>query len=351
MDTREFLTSLSRTAGVAGAEHQVSDLVRTAFVPLVGEVRVDKLGNCIALKEGCGRVPRPRVLLAAHMDEIGLMVTKVEERGFVRFTTVGGVDPRTLPAQEVLVHGRETLPGVIGVKPPHIMSRDEMKKAIKLEDMFIDLGLPEERVRELIRVGDFISLRREPVPLLNNRLAGKAMDDRVGVAVLLETLKELERLRHSADVYAVATVQEEVGRRGAYPATFGVEPQIGVAIDVTFAEMPGLSEAETFAMDKGPAITVGPNVHPVLYQSLTKAAQDLGMAWQVEVAGADTGTDAWAMQVSRSGVATAVVSVPVRYMHTSVELVSLGDIRKAGRLLAYFVAGVDSELVEGLGCF
>lgn len=351
MDTREFLTSLSRTAGVAGSEEQVSGLVAEVFGPLVSEVRVDKLGNCVALKEGSGQAPRPRVLLAAHMDEIGLMVTKVEERGFLRFTRVGGVDQRTLPAQEVLVHGRQTLPGVIGVKPPHIMSRDEMKKAIKLEDMFIDLGLPEERVRELVRVGDFISLRREPVSLLNNRLAGKAMDDRVGVAVLLETLKELNRLLHAADVYAVATVQEEVGLRGATTATFGLEPQIGVAIDVTFAETPGLSEAEAFAMDKGPAIAVGPNVHPVLYRFLTRTAEDLGMPWQVEVAGGSTGTDAWAMQVSRSGVATAVVSVPVRYMHTSVELVSLGDIRKAGRLLAHFIAGIDSELVGGLGCF
>jgi len=348
VDNREFLRSLVQEAGISGYEDRVADIVADELGRLAGDVRRDKLGNVIALKRGSGPEPRVKVMAAAHMDEIGLMVTKIEDRGFIRFTTVGGVDQRTLPGQEVVVHGEQPLVGIIGVKPPHLLSPEERQKAMKMEELFIDVGLNEEEARKVIRIGDLISVRRDLVELDGSFVAGKALDDRAGVTVLRQCLEDLNRLDHRADLYAVATVQEEVGLRGAIVSTYGISPDIGIAIDVCHGDMPGVSPEDTSEMGKGPALALGGNVHPKVRERLVAAAGELNINIQTEVAPGATGTDAWAMQVVRAGVPTAVVSIPQRYMHTSVETLSLADVKAAGRLLAYFVALVDEGIREEL---
>jgi len=302
----------------------------------------------IGVRKGEGPEPRPKIMLAGHMDEIGLMVTKIEENGFLRFTRIGGVDPRVLPGHEVVVYGKRPLTGLIGVKPPHLTSPEDANKAQKMEDLSIDLGMPEEEVRKLVKPGDVVTFKREVTELMGDLLAGKSMDDRAGVAVILVALDELNKYRCEADVYAVATSQEETGFGGGVATTYGLGPDIGIAIDVCHAETPGVPEWRTTSLGKGPALAMGANIHPKIYAALDKAAKDLGIAAQLEPAPIATGTDAWPMQMSRAGVATGLISIPLRYMHTSVETLSLGDVEKAGKLLARFIASVDALFVKEL---
>jgi tetrahedral aminopeptidase len=347
LETKEFLRRLSEGAGVSGYEHGLHDLIREALGPYASEFNVDTLGNCIATRHGSGVEPRISVMLAAHQDEIGLMVTKVDERGFLRVAQVGGFDPRTLVAQEVTVHGRRSLPGIIGMKPPHILSEEERKKAPKLEDLFIDIGLPVDQAREVVQVGDVVTLGRSFVELHGEIVAGKSLDDRAGVAALLECLRRLQSLNHAADVYAVATTQEEVGFEGATTSAYGLRPDVAVAIDVCHAG-PGLEGPDPSELGKGPAVAVGANVHPKLRDLLLSVAADCGIPVQHEVAPGATGTDAWAINISRAGIPTALLSIPLRYMHTSVETASMRDVVATGRLLAEFCARIDRAAVEGL---
>lgn len=350
MEIKDFIKSLSEETGVSGHEGRVAAITATVLATYADEVSTDALGNVIALKKGEGKGTHPKIMLAAHMDEIGLMVTKIEEPGFIRFCQIGGVDQRLLPALEVIVHGKQDLTGVVGVKPPHLTKPEEVDQAIKMEDMVIDVGLPGDKVRELIEVGNLITFNRDLLSLGDTWIAGKAMDDRASVGVLMECLKHLKKLRHTADVYAVATVQEEVGLRGATTSAYGVNPDIGIAIDVGHGDIPSLAEHETLGMDKGPAICMGGNIHPRIFEGLKSAAAANAITWQLEVAPAATGTDAWAIQITRDGIPTGLLSLPLRYMHTPVETLALGDAEKAGRLLACFIASVDQAFMEGLQC-
>lgn len=337
MDYATLLKELSEASGVSGYEAEVRELVTKAMEPYVDELRVDKMGNLIGLKRGSGEEPRKRVMLAGHMDEIGLIVTHIE-RGFLRFTQVGGYDVRVLPAQEVLVHGETPLPGIVAARPPHVLPPEERDKVTKIEELWIDVGLPPEQVDAQVHVGDLVTLRAPLTELRNERMAGKALDDRTAVVTIVACLEELGRMRHEWDVYAVATVQEEIGLRGAITSTFGIFPDVGIAVDVSHGDMPGVSEAQTIGMGKGPSIGVGPNLHPKLVDALIETARQYEIPYQVEPNPGPTGTDAWAIQVSRSGVPTGLIGLPLRYMHNPVEIVDLGDLRRAGRLLALTIA-------------
>jgi len=280
-------------------------------------------------------------MLAAHMDEIGLMVKDIEKGGFIRFTNIGGVDQRILPAQEVWVHGKETLFGVIGAKPPHLQESGETIKAVPMEDMAIDVGLPEEEVRKLVSVGDLITFKSPLISMQGEIVNGKSLDDRASVVLLYQTMKELDRLKFNGEIYFVATVQEEVGTRGAIISTYRLNPDIGIAIDVTHADTPDASREDTFPIDKGPVIAIGPNLHPRLTQKLMDVADENNIEYQVEVEPGPTGTDARSIQISRSGVPTVLLGLPLRYMHTTVESISMNTIKKAARLLALFIASME----------
>lgn len=349
METKEFLRRLTEGVGVSGHEHSLVDTVRQAMGPYAHRLEVDTMGNVIAVRHGEGGTgdEKVRVMLAAHLDEIGLMVAKVDDRGFLRLAEVGGFDPRVLVGQEVVVHGRRTLPGIIGIKPPHIMSDEERRKAPKLEELYVDIGLDGPAARSAVAVGDTITLGRKLVELHGDIVSGKALDDRAGVAALLEAMKRLAGMRHQADIYAVATVQEEVGLKGAITGTYGIRPHLGLAVDVGHAG-PGLPEYESTELGKGPAIAIGANIHPKVHELLVATAKAQGIAYQDDVLPGPTGTDAWAMQISREGVPTGLLSIPLRYMHTSVETASLRDVIECGRLLAEVSARVDRALVEGL---
>ena len=351
MTGKDLLQALSRGKGVSGYEADLVPLLTEAFAPLVDQVKEDKLGNLIMLRRGRGTEPRKKIMLAAHMDEIGLVITGYETGGVLRVSNIGGIDDRVLLAQQVVVHGRKDLVGVIGAKPPHIQEPGEQDKSVKISDLFIDVGLDDETLRELVDIGDMATLAQQPVGLLNERFAGKAFDDRAGVVVMYLCLEILARLSHASDVYAVATVQEEVGIRGATVSTYGIVPDIGIALDVGHGDIPGVPAYDTLPLGKGSGIAIGPQVHPQIYDRLLKIAKQWGIPYGIEPATSPAGTDAYAIQITQQGIPTALISLPLRYMHTPVETLEWSDLEAAARLLAMFICSIDSEFVEGLRCF
>ncbi|MDR3541260.1 MAG: M20/M25/M40 family metallo-hydrolase [Desulfosporosinus sp.] len=340
---REFLSLLSIESGVSGYEVSIASLVRARFTTLTDEVHCDTFGNVYALKKGKLKSYK-KIMLAAHMDEIGLIVTKIDPRGFLRFTSIGGVDQRTLLSQEVLIHGRQAVHGIIGALPPHLLHNGDSDQAVKLEDMAIDVGLSSAKINEVIQVGDIITLKRDTYPLLNNVLAGKSFDDRAGVVVMMVCLEELSRLQHAHDVIAVATTQEEVGVRGA------LNPDLAVAIDVTHASTPDTKVQVSIELGKGPAVALGPNIHPAIYRHFSETAQEHRLPIQIEPIPGASGTDAWAIQVTQAGIPTGLISIPLRYMHTSVETLDMQDVINSGKLLAYFISSLPDDL-EGFLCY
>jgi putative aminopeptidase FrvX len=337
-----LLRKLVRVPGLAGREHLAQELVRTLWTPLVDEIREDRLGNLIALRRGAGAEPRPRLMVAVHADEIGLVVTGIE-KGFLRIARVGGVDLRVLPGLEVVVHARRDLPGVVGMRPPHVVPAEQREKPAPWQDLFVDVGLSEREVRQLVRVGDTVSFHRELVELKGGLVAGKALDNRASVAALTVALERLERVAHAWDVVAVATVQEEVGTKGALVAAYGIEPDAAIAVDATFGQQAGVSAGEAFPVGEGPTVGIGPNFHPALVKRLRSTADAHEIPYNLEPLPGHSGTDAWAIQVSREGVPTALISIPVRYMHQPVETLAVRDVERAGRLLAAFAGELEAD--------
>jgi putative aminopeptidase FrvX len=342
LETIPLLKRLSEADGIAGFERPVRELLRQLWHPFVDEMQDDKLGSLIALKRGAGSEPRPKLMLAAHMDEIGLMVTGIEQ-GFLRITRVGGTDRRVMLGLEVIVHGRRDLPGIVATRPPHVLPAEERGRIVGWDKLFVDVGLPAEEVERLVTVGDLISIRRETVELKNRRVAGKAMDDRACVAAVTLALEHLSTVEHAWDVVAVATTQEETGLKGAITSAYGIAPDLAVALDVTFGKQPGVSEVDAFPLGEGPTIGIGPNFHPKLVARLKEVAEAHEIPHQIEPIPGPSGTDAWGIQVVREGVPTALISIPVRYMHQPVETLAAQDVERAGRLLVVFAAELELD--------
>ena len=349
MQIKDFLSSLSEASGISGYEAPVRELVHAEFAQYTSELRLDAMGSLIALARGerSPETPRRSIMLAGHMDEIGLLVTKLE-KGFLRFATVGGFDLRVLLGQEVVVHGQQDLPGIIGTRPPHVLSAEEREQIVPLDRLFIDVGLSVNELEKQVRVGDVITLQSKFSELSNNLVSGKAFDDRAAVVCIASCLLHLSTMKHTWDVYAVATVQEEVGLKGALTSSFGIAPDIGIAIDVGHGNMLGVSEVDTVTIGGGPALGLGPNIHPLMYTRLMETAKANEIPCQSDPIPGRSGTDAWAMQIAREGLPTALISIPLRYMHTTVETLSLKDLERIGRLLAHFIAGLDEAFAQEL---
>jgi putative aminopeptidase FrvX len=342
METASLLRELCEARGPSGSETEVRAIISRRFGENAHEVRVDQVGNLIALRRGqaAGAGLRPSVMLAAHMDEIALIVTRVE-KGFLGVTQIGGFDPRVLFGQEVIVHGRGELSGLIVSVPPHFTDPSEREKPVTLEKLFVDVGLPEQEVLSAVRVGDIVTIRARWTALAGGFAACTSMDDRASVAAIALCLQELAQRRHLWDVYAVGTVQEEGSGVGAVTSAYSLQPTLAIAIDVTFGLQPGLSAPEAIKMDGGPSIALGPNFHGRIFERLVAAAKILELPFQVEAIPGSSGTDAWGIQVSRSGVPCGLLGIPVRSMHTPVEAVCLRDVERTARLLAEFIARLD----------
>jgi endoglucanase len=341
--------SICDASGVSGYESEAAGIIKDAFAEYCDEVSIDRLGNVVAVKKGKGKA---KVAFFSHMDEIGLVVLGLDKNGFVRFHQIGGYDQRTLLCQEVVIHGYsgEKVFGVIGIKPPHLQEPGDAEKSVKMSDMLIDTGYSEEKLKELVRTGDIITIKRKMIELKNEAVSGKALDDRACVAAMYECAKLLKDYNHDADVYFVATTQEEVGSMGAIVSTYNIEPDIGVALDVGFAKTPELKPSQCTEFNKGPVIEYGPNIHPKVADMFKEAAKEEGIPFQLEVYTGNTGTDARVVQVSRSGIASGLLALPLKYMHTSVETISVKDLKATGRLLQAFVKHLNGKDLEETLC-
>jgi len=349
LDLLAHVKALSAPPGLSGYEAPVRAVIRSAWAPLTDEQHEDRLGTFWAVRRGRGPAPRPRLMLAAHMDAIGLIVTR-REGEFLRVSNLGGIDPRVLPGQLVTVHGRELLLGIVAAPPPFLLPKAKRESVTPLNELLVDTGLPAERLAELVQIGDLVSFAQPPVELLNELLAAKSLDNRASVAALTVCLDALQGRPHAWDIFAVATVQEEVGLRGAGTSAYSLTPDLAVAVDVTFGSDAATREFahKTLPLGGGPALGMGPNIHTGLFAAFKACAGRTEIPYTVEVMPAHSGTDAFAIQVARAGIPTMVVSIPVRNMHTPVEVVAMKDIARTGRLLAEFAASLDDKFMAGL---
>lgn len=354
MDTFEQLKTLTETPGPSGYEEGIAAVIAEQWRPLVDEITRDRVGSLLAVKRGSGEArdgKRPQLLLAAHMDEIGLMVSQIEERhgsGFVRVSRVGGVDIRHLYGQTAVIHGKRPLLSVIGSLPAYLIPEERRSNAFGYEDIVLDPGLPIESVRELVSVGDFVSFRQSLRKLLGNQSTGKALDNRTSVAAVTICLEHLRGRTHQWDVIAAATAQEETRLLGAYTSAHALRPDVAIAIDVSHGKGAHTNDPLTFELGSGPSLGVGPNVHPGVYKALRDAASAIEMSYTVEPHSAGSGTDAYGLQVAGEGVPTGLISIPLKYMHTMVETADLADIERSGRLLAEFIVRLDDQFLEKL---
>jgi endoglucanase len=337
--SREFLDELLRTPSPSGYEQQVQALVRDFAREHADEVRTDLHGNVIAARNPGGR---PRILLDGHCDHIGLMVQHVDDAGFIYVQAIGGWDLAILLGRAVVVWTK-TGPqrGVIGRKPTHLLSEEDRKKMPKIVDLWVDLGAASaDEVKRSVRVGDPVTVELGAHELPNRRLTGPKLDNTAGLFVVLEALKRLAGKRFDAALFVVSAVQEEIGLRGATTAAHGVDPEVGIGVDVTHAtDCPTIDRREHGAVDlgKGPVIFRGPNINPVLHDRLCDLARARSLPYQVKGAPRGTPNDANVLQLTRAGVATAAIGIPLRYMHTPVEIIALDDVDVAANLLAELV--------------
>ncbi len=342
----DILFELTRNNGVSGDEFCASNTAASMLEKYTSDVTVDDFGNVIA-NIGKREDGKPHIMLDAHIDEIGFIVTYITDEGFLKVSNCGGIDRRLLLAQqvEVLCSNRRRIFGVVTSTPPHLESDD--KKAPKLEDVFVDTGMSKEEVEEIVSLGDRVVISNEPCSLLGDRVTSKCLDDRAGVLTLIQTLEllknEFESLKCSLSV--VLSSQEETGERGAKTSAYKVDPDMAIAVDVSFARVEGDKKDTCGVMGKGPMIGVSPSLSKSMSNRLVQIAKDNGIPYQIEVMGGTTGTNADAIGVTRGGVKTVTVSIPLKNMHTPVEVISISDIESSARLIAEFLRnGVEADV-------
>jgi putative aminopeptidase FrvX len=355
LELKDILKELTEVVGISGYEYTAAEVTVKHLKPYCDEVSIDNMGSVIAFKRGeQNGDKRYKILLAGHLDEIGLMITKIEDGGFIRVTRVGGIDVSTLPGQEVSIiagQGKDVIHGVIGAKPPHLQEPGESGNPIKLEDLYVDTGMSKEELEKIVEVGTLVRIESDFTELSNGYFSAQAMDDRAGVAAIVEAMRRLTLRKHAWDVYGIATSQEEVTGLGAKSTAFRIEPDIAIAIDVTFGNSPGVPERRSYQLGKGPTIGLGPNFHPKITQKLCDVAKESEIPYQVEADPHPGGTDAYSLQVSGSGIPAGLLSIPLRNMHSTVEVLKLEDVKRLAELLSVFISQLDSKFQEDLKCF
>ncbi len=344
---KEFLIDICQTQFVSGFEHINGDKLIKYFEPYVDSCEKDKVGSYIFKSNGTNDT---KIMLSAHIDEIGLMITKILDDGFLGFTQVGGINPASLIAQDVIIYGKENVFGVIGIKPPHVTPAEDRDKSLKLNELYIDTGYPKEILEKLVKIGDIATVKRELVSLQGDIITAKAFDDRACVAVMLETAKELKKLSHKSNIFFTASAQEETGYRGAITASYKINPDIAIALDVTHGKAPEMP-SDSPILGKGPAVCIGGRLNPKLTKKFIEVCKNYNYPFQYEVAPAATGTDTEGIQINREGVPCILLSIPLRYMHTSVETINLADVETTGRAIARFINELDNSDLEEILCF
>jgi len=341
----EFFKAVLGTPSPSGYESPLQRIVGDYVSQFADQLRTDVHGNLIAVKNPDAPL---RVMLAGHCDQIGLIVQHIDDEGFLYVQPIGGWDPTVLIGQRMTVWtDKGPTAGVIGRKPIHLLTEEERKQVPKIKELWLDIGAAnKEEAAKTVRIGDAVTLELSFQQMPNQRAVSPAMDDKAGMWVVIEALRRADQAKLRCGLYAVSTVQEEVGLRGAKTSAFGIDPQVGVAVDVTHAtDCPTVEKKEEgdIKLGKGPVIYRGPNMNPKVVQRLIQAAEAHQIPYQLAAAGKATGTDANAIQVSRAGVAAGLISIPNRYMHSPVEMISLDDLDQSADLLARFAEGLTTD--------
>ena len=347
IDLQKHLKDMISVSGLSGFEAPIREVIEQAWAPLTDEISVSKIGSLHGLKKGQGQDPRKRVLISVHMDAIGMMVTYIQD-GLLRVTEIGGIDHRILPGQPVVVHGKEDLPGIIVQPPGFLLPKSSGDGPVAMTHLLVDVGLYKDEVAEKIRIGDTVSYAQPPLDLSGDAMAGHTMDNRTSVAAATLCLEALQSRIHDWDVWAVASVQEEETLGGALTSPFDIRPDIAIIVDVCFAKGAGSNDWNSLPFGGGVGIGYGPNIHPALYEMFEKKAKELEIPFNRDLMPKMSGTDAMAVQVVAEGIPCAVLGIPLRYMHTPVETVSLKDIRRTGRLMAEFITDLTPDTLEQL---
>lgn len=346
-DPRAFLREMIQLPGPSGYEGQIRIRLEREWSPLVDDISTSQVGNLYGVKSGTGALPRPSVLLAAHMDSIGLIVSAIRN-GFLQIEQVGSFDPRILPGKLVTVHARRQLLGQVFRPPDSCLPQFARDGQLSLKYLLVDVGLPEDELKEIVRPGDLITLFNPAEEIGDDLLCGHALDNRASLAVLTSCLHALREHPVGLDVVAVATTQEEESALGALNAAYSLRPSIAIAIDVTYGRAPGVADHEAFALGKGPVIGRGPNIHPEIFNALEGLWKQEGHSPQIEIMPGSSGTDAETMQTAAEGVPTGLISIPTRYLHSPIETASIQDIEAAGELLTQFLRKLDADFLKQL---
>jgi endoglucanase len=345
--SKQFLVDLLSAPGPSGYEGPVRSVWKAEVEGFADRVNVDVHGNAIGIYNGSGS---PRIMFAGHMDELGFQIIYIDERGYLYFDNMGGFDMQIVPGRKVHIHtAKGKVLGVLGKKPIHLMQPADRRKVPDKHDLWIDIGVADgDEAKKMVAIGDPVTYEPNFEDLRNGLAVSRGFDNKAGAWVVAEALRRVSKAKKKckASVYAVATVQEEIGLRGAKTSTYGVDPLVGIAVDVTWAmDHPSVDKRQVgeCKLGGGPVITRGANVNPVVFERLLQVAKRKKIPHQIQAEPGGTGTDANAIQLSRAGVATGLLSVPQRYMHTPVEIVALDDLDNTAKLLAEFALSVDAN--------
>ena len=344
---QSFLYSILKAQSPSGSEEAVVSSFSKFISPFVSEIRKDVLGNCIAIKKGQGK---HKIMLMAHADEVGLIINYIDNNGFLYFKCIGGVDCGILPSHKVSILGKDgSITGVIGKKPVHLQSGDYSGKNVQSEDLWIDIGaMSKEEAESIVHIGDVVTLQSNPILMRNDLLVAKSIDDRIGIAILAGVAEMINKESLDVDVYYVASTQEEIGARGARAATMSVLPDVGIAIDVTHATdyptMSPIKDGDIF-LGGGVVIPIGPNMHKCINSALIAAAQKDCIKFQSQAIAGPTETDARMIQVVGSGVATGLLCIPCRYVHTPNEVISVRDVDATIVLLVEYLKSFSATFI------
>ena len=342
-DLESHLIDLLSIPAIPGNDVQLFNFLAERWRPWVDEIKSSRLGSLHALRRGSGKEPRKRMMITAHMDGVGMMVSGLEG-AFIYIVGVGGLDARILPGQWVTVHGREDIPGVIVDPGDRLLPEDTAGKTTPIKHLLIDTGLAADHLSRMVRVGDGISFSKSPQSMAGGWVMGHTLDNRASLAAISACLERLQESTPVWDVWFVATVQEETTHAGAKTSGFELQPDLAVVLDTTFGASNGNSEPMMYPLDAGPALGIGPNVHPSLHRLFRSLAEELAIPYQIEVLPGNSMTDAHTLQVVSAGIPCMVVSIPILNMHTPVEVAALRDIQRAGELTAGWVSRLGSAI-------
>ncbi len=338
MDIQESIKQLTALHGLSGAENHLAKILCEKLHDLCLKASLDSFGNVHGILS-CGKKNAKTLLLEAHMDQIGLMVSEVEDEGYIKFANLGGVDQRILPGMEVIIHGIKPIYGIVGACLPESRKKDEVKNP-KIEEYRIDTGLTAEEVKTLVSVGDFVYIESSVSSLMNGRLSGAAMDNRAGIVTILECLELLQKEKPAYNVHVLFSTQEELGLHGAYTGVQENQFDGAIVVDVTHGMTPdSKDEVGVFPLGSGAVICRGPNFHYSYTKQLITLAEEKGIPYEIEVASAESGTTAWAIQTANGGTPVMLVSIPLRYMHTNVETLDCADVEAVAELLYHAAMG------------